>query len=886
MIRDIEEIFEPELVVAMAAGTTLLTDTFQQAADWRRRLVVDLKSPACETPVVFSWQAWLAALSAGQPRIPVALNRMQETRLWEQVIQDDLPEQPAMSVHGLAAHARDAYALMREYQIDVTELACSGEEAAALARWIGAIRKKFNRKEFAGRMLAADLGHYLLPRMQEIITAEAIILAGFESYTPIQQHLLEAVQTSGARLMRAKSSATPARPVLYACADAQSEYVHIATRIKIVLEVDPLARIAVVTSDAISDLPALRRVLDEILMPEARLNFSFATQAVVMAGDRLTGSPMIRQLLQFLAMAGEAAISFDEASSLLFSPWLQGYEAERMGRARLDQSFRQQNRHRMTFKSLLHSSRVQELPELLSVIKTLAAWNRHGRSANEWVKAVHELLKAAGFVQPGQTHGAARSNHEIRQINAFRDVLVSLVAIDAVGHKLSWAQFLSLLRTACSEARLALTAKYCNVVVMPLARMTGLSFDYLFVLGMDEEAFPPPARPHPLLPASVQKSYSIPMSSGSLALEASEQLWTGLLESAPSVEISYAKQRDERILLPSSFVAYMEPKSGYVSDTEAVKLPLEDFDDAPDVPLGINEAVRGGAAIIRSQSACPFRAFATHRLGISRLEETSPGIEPKRKGSLIHLALEYIWKRLKTQKDLAALTHDKLLELIDASIDYSWNNSSIVTDTKSREYEQKRMRGILIEWLKLELKRPNFRVLGIEQEYLMQLPEGSRQQFSVRIKADRMDEDEFGRRILIDYKTGEKQSVSGWLKERIEEPQLPQYALAAGLDADDAVAFARVRSGDMAYEGLCGEDIGISGIVACDGKRGAPQDWRQVLDEWRVNINALAAEFVDGRCDVSPRDANVCRYCGLEAICRIGEIGFDTDTDDPQEGRV
>jgi len=885
-IQDIEEISEPESVAALTAGAMLLTSTSLLAFDWKRRLVSAFGRQVCETPAVYSWQAWLSALSAGQPMIPVALNHIQETRLWEQVIQDDLPEQPAMSVHGLAVHARDAYALMREYQIDVAELACSGEEAAALARWIGAIRKKFNKKELTARMLEADLGHYLLPRMKEIVTAEAIILTGFESFTPIQQHLFEAVQASGARLMRVKSSATPARPVLYACADAQSEYVHIAARIKMVLEVDPLACIAVVTSDAISDLSALRRVLAEGLMPEARLDFSFSRQAVLMAGDRLTDSPMIRQLLQFLAMAGEAAISFDEASLLLFSPWLQGYETERMGRARLDQSFRQQNRHRMTFKGLLHSSRVQELPELLSVIRALAAWNRHGRSANEWIRAVHELLKTAGIVQSGQTHGAARSNHEIRQMNAFRDVLVSLVAIDAVDHKLAWTQFLSLLRMACSEVRLALTAKYANVVVMPLARIAGLSFDHVFVMGLDEEVFPPPARPRPLLPANVQKRYAIPMSSGALAYEASQQLWTRLLQSAPSVEISYAKQRDERELLPSSFVARVEPQGCCVSDTEIIQLPLEDFDDAPNVPLGLNEAVRGGAAIIKNQSACPFRAFATHRLGISRLEETSPGIEPKRKGALVHLALEYIWKRLKTQKDLAALKHDKLLELIDASIDYSWCNLNIIAGTKSQKYEQKRMRGLLIEWLKLELKRPNFRVLGIEKEYLMQLPEGSRQQFSVRIKADRLDEDESGRRILIDYKTGEKQLVPSWLKERIEEPQLPQYALVAGLDADDAVAFARVRSGDMAYEGLCGEDIGISGIVACDGKRGAPQDWRQVLNAWRVNINALAAEFVDGRCDVSPRNTNVCRHCGLEAICRIGEIGFDTDTDGSQEGRV
>jgi len=147
-----------------------------------------------------------------------------------------------------------------------------------------------------------------------------------------------------------------------------------------------------------------------------------------------------------------------------------------------------------------------------------------------------------------------------------------------------------------------------------------------------------------------------------------------------------------------------------------------------------------------------------------------------------------------------------------------------------------------------------------------------------------MDVDETGRKILIDYKTGAKQSTAKWVvneeHERIEEPQLPQYALAANLGPDDAVAFARVRSGDMAYEGLCGEDIGIDGIAACDGKRGRPDDWQAVLDDWKASINALATEFVEGRCDVSPRDEHACQYCGLEAVCRIEEMNMNCERDD------
>jgi len=367
---------------------------------------------------------------------------------------------------------------------------------------------------------------------------------------------------------------------------------------------------------------------------------------------------------------------------------------------------------------------------------------------------------------------------------------------------------------------------------------------------------------------------------------ASECLWQSLLRAAPTIDISYARQRDDKELLAASFVADLETGSGDILPVDAVRLDMGVFDDESAVPLPVGQAVRGGTSIIRNQSACPFRAFATHRLGISELGETTPGIEASSKGSLIHLALESIWRELETQATLAGLDDAAVITLIDAAIEHAWQEAYVVADSRTREFEQKRMRRILLEWFELELNRPAFKVVAIEREYLLALPEGSDQQgsdqqFTVKIKADRMDVDVSGRRILIDYKTGAKQSTAKWLVAeggeledgRIEEPQLPQYALAAKLGEDDAVAFARVRSGDMAFEGLSGDDIGIKGIVACDGKRRAPDDWPGVLDDWKTNINALATEFIEGRCDVSPRDVHACDFCGLEAVCRIEEMG-------------
>jgi len=886
------------LAAHLGRGGLLLTATPQQAGDWKRRLISASDHAVCETPAVLTWQAWLRELAAGQASMPVALNRIQEHWLWEQVIRADFkqsgePGQSAASVRGLAGHARHAYALMQEYRIDKAELACAGAEADALLRWIDAVHNKLNGGALAGRMLDADAALKLLSCIEATDKPAAVLLAGFDVFTPMQQALLTALQALGVELAQVTNEAMPAESTLCICNDTQSEYRHIASRIRSMLDDAPALRIIIATADAAHDMTALKRRLNDALMPELRYEPVHAMQAVVMAGESLADRPMIRQLLHMLTLSGEFSLSFDEFSTLLFSPWLKGYEAERFERAELDARFRQRNRHRLTFQGLLNTAEVQAMPELLSVIRAMADWDRHKRSANDWVKAVHELLKTTGFVrlgagQNGADTGGQRNNHDIRQMNAFRDVLTSLVAVDALAEdssrgQLTWMQFLGLLRTGCSECHFPEMAKYANVMVLPLSQISALQCDHLFVMGMDEEAFPAPARPCPLLPASVQKKYALPMSSGAQVYASARRLWDTVLQSAPRIDISCVRQRDDRELLPSSFVADVEAQPCDILDEGRLRLPMERFDDIAPVPLSPGATVRGGTSILRNQSACPFRAFAMHRLGIAPLGETSPGIEPSSKGSLIHLALEYIWRRLQRQSALAALSDADTAALIDAAISHAWSEAYVAVDSRTRDCEKQRMQSVLRAWLALELQRPAFRVTAIEKSFQLRLPASSAMpgdvdadrsvHIDVKITADRMDMDASGRQLLIDYKTGARQSTAKWLNERIEEPQLPQYALAAELGVDDAVAFARVRSGDMAYEGLCGDDIGIQGIIACDGKRGAPDDWQAVLDDWRTNINALATEFVEGRCDVSPRDAHACQYCGLEAVCRVEETG-------------
>jgi len=874
----------------LRAGATLITATSALAADWKRRMMAQTPG-VIATPDIVTWQHWLMNLASSCSEMPIPLTAHQEMQLWEQLIlrdlsHNDFPREKSASVRGLARHASEAWILMQQYRINVRELSPGGEEAEALARWIRSMQSQLNSGKLIGRTLAAEMPRHLYAQFHSqgsgiAWSGGSIILDGFESLTPMQHQILDALQQKGCDILHVPGCGRKAACILTPCPDESSEFWHIAERIKILLDRDEHLRILVLTAKPGCDATRLRRVLDSVLIPDAYLDPARDIQAVATAGDALSHWPMIEQALHLLSLAGKKRIGFDDFSPLLFFPWLSGYGDERMARASLDAKFRKQNRRRLSLNGLLASADIHALPLLLPVIGAVSDWRPGRQSAVFWVKAVHALLLSAGFFRGGQEDEQPRSNLEIRQMNAFRDILSSLAALDAVEPALDWHTFLSRLRTSCAETRLGRTPTYPNVVMMPLNQVAGMQSGHVFVTGMDEEAFPSAVHPYPLLPVHLQRKYGVSMSSGALTFESSRWLWAQLLQVAPTIECSYARQKDEHEMLPSSFVAGWSETGMQPRLRLPLPLELETFEDAPDVPLQSDEVIHGGASIIKNQSACPFRAFATHRLGIVQLSETEPGIEATARGSLIHLALEFIWRRLKSQTELLKLTKIERADLLGAAIDHAWKERNIFRDSDVQAIEKKRMLHVLNAWLDAETARPPFEVYEYEKAYDLSLPEAESKQCSVHIKVDRIDRDETGRRILIDYKTGHKQSVSKWLGDRMDEPQLPLYALAAGVSVDDAVTFATVRSGnEMGFEGLAGEDTGITGIAVCDGKRNRPGDWQQVLDDWRVHINTLAREFAEGRSAVAPRNSRACAYCGLEAVCRIEETGFESNIED------
>jgi len=864
----------------LAQSSILITHSPQLANDWKRRYNIKQTMTACETPQIYTWSAWLSELFQ-QTSNWACLKDIQEQLIWQQAIQHDLPDLTEGSIRGLAKQASKAYALMQSYQISTPTLTqAGGDEAEALTRWVHAIHAQLEQTNDPTYTLKADIAALLLTHQSSsplpLALPSSIIFDGFEYFTPIQEQHLSMYAKSGSKILQVERYHTPLDVSLHPCQDQQAEYQHLALQSKAILDKNPQARIALISTQTSqqTELAALKRHMQKILAPESCLHPEMQYQSIA-TQERLSDTPMIQQALHILAQCARQEISFEDFSPLLFCPWIRGFEQEHTLRASLDALFRQQNRHRIQLKSLLQSSSIQTMPALKSCIESTLTWQQSipkKQSAEHWIKACQHLLQRYGFMQAGLEHESIRSAFEIQCMNALHENITKLIALDAMQEGCTWSQFLAWLRSSCAETQLLRPASLGNIFILNMQQAIGMQFDYMLIYGMDDNNFPPAARPQSLLPMRIQQDCRIPMSHGSLVFESCQWLWQQMQYTAPHIMVSYATLRDEQTMQASNFVMALPIKQALSDTTIAEHWASEDFDDTQLTPVADTQHIRGGTGIIKNQSACPFRAFAVHRLRIDTLGETSPGIEPSTKGSLIHLALEYIWQQLLTQQKLLGMSSEQQQHLIHDSIEHAWQRNKKPIDFHSQAIEKKRMHGLLQQWLILEAQRPPFQIEALEKTYQLSLPSKAKLALPITIKADRMDKDMHGHRLLIDYKTGTKQSSSQWLGERIAEPQLPMYALAANLSANDAVSFASVRSGDdMGFEGLSGDDMGIKGLTLCDGKRNRPDDWQGILDNWQQQIDALAEEFMQGRSDVAPRDKQACDYCKLEAICRVDE---------------
>src|SRR6266516_2250119 len=198
------------------------------------------------------------------------------------------------------------------------------------------------------------------------------------------------------------------------------------------------------------------------------------------------------------------------------------------------------------------------------------------------------------------------------------------------------------------------------IQVLGLLESAGVEFDHLWVTGLTDEAWPLKSSPNPFLPLAQQRKAGIPEASAETSLALDRRITDGWKQAAGEVVFSHFTKEEDRDVLPSPLIADLPEKAveipafSKLRDVIFASRKTETLQDRV-APAVREKQVRGGTRVLSDQAACPFRAFARHRLHAEELEEPAEGLDASKRGKLVHLLMQNVWDELK---DSTALQGD------------------------------------------------------------------------------------------------------------------------------------------------------------------------------------------------------------------------------------
>lgn len=831
-----------------------------------------------ETPRVLPCAAFVAGLHDVALHDPVVtgvrapLTTTQEAALWEAVV--EASDVPLASPAGAAQLAAAAWSLAHQWQIaDRVRHYAMSEDTRVFAGWAAEYARRVERLDATDQARLPDAVRVLVSAGGMPAPAE-VLLAGFAELTPQQDALFQALAARGTRVETHGDERARGECRRMEAADAHEELERMADWVVARLRSKEDARIGIVVPDLGARGGAITRALDAALTPDALLVPADRQRPyTVSLGGALADTPLAATALRALRLAA-GEIDFAEASMLLRSPHVDFGSAP--ARARFDAEWRRRSGRATSLDHLLavaRSSRADAAPAPRAALEALRAWKgragTRSRRLSEWAALLMEALRTIGF--PGVD---TLDSAEHQTLARWQELMSEFAALERVQGAVDLRGAVSRLSRLAAATVFQPEGGDPPVQVLGLLEAEGLEFDHLWIAGLTSEAWPIPARAHPLLPLELQRVKRMPGALADVELQRSCAMLDRLSRSAPEVVASHAAREGDRSLAPSAMIAAW-PAAALASPAPRAwhvlaSAPLETFVDARAVPLPDTRVVGGGASTLTDQSACPFRAFATHRLGADEPEQPHDGLAASERGELVHRVLARFWESIpqRTRSFVAALSVPERTTILERAAD---NAIARIRERRPGALgdgllaiEKRRLVAMALDWLRFEVEqRGEFEVMAIEERRALAIGP-----LSLNGRLDRVDRLADGTTVIIDYKTGAKGGVRSWLGARPDEPQLPLYLVASEPDAR-AVAFARVRTGEKEFVALA-EDESILPKARVDWKQ-QHASWPALVKAWNDELTRLAADFAAGVAEVAPKRADTCRYCGVATLCRLNE---------------
>jgi probable DNA repair protein len=884
-----------EVLQVAFEGALVITSNTRAARNLKRAYAerqLARKVPAWQSPDILPWSAWLKRLwhehifrSPGQ--FTALLDERQERILWERIIASD---RGMLDTSLLAAQCSRAWKLLHAFRMPLDKISFQRKpDTAAFLRWSATFTLQCNKNAWMDEARLLDALHSV---DGEVTVGRKVILWGFDSLTPQQQHFLDALHARGTDLILSYSDNEPAVPHRISLEDTRAELRAAAAWSRSLLERSPETTIGVVIPNLEEIRPAAGRIFLETLHPDALLisNSDLRRSFDISLGIPLSDAPIVSAALSILSLAARSQ-PLETVSRILRSPFL-GKQEEAGARALLDARIRSKGATELSLERLLtFASDQQGCAIFTGSIRKLGI--SVARLAGKllpsaWSREILQLLTTAGW--PG-SRTETSSEHQARR--AFVDLLSNFAKLDLVLDPLDFASMVRRLSAIAEESIFQPENLGAPIQLLGLLEAAGSQFDHLWVMGMHANAWPPEPSPSPFLPIDSQRSLNVTGSSTAERLAYAERVTQRLLRSAREVVISHPlREQDIDLAISPFFADCIELDRTSLPDTAAANYERVLFASSADEPSAdvkgpaVSEAVSpGGINIFKLQAACPFHAFAELRLGARELEMPAPGLDYRVRGNLLHKSLELVWQELQSSAELQAKSQPELGELVRRNVNLAIDQSDTALlngwEQQIAELERDRLVILISGLLEKEKRRPSpFRIKELELKTAV-----THGGVTANVKVDRIDELEDGSLVLLDYKSGVP-SINQWGGERPDDPQLPVYA--SQLESElSAIAFVQLNKENIQFKGYAKNENILPAVKSYDSltekQRPAPT-FPDLLRDWQQTLEWLGDEFRSGEAKVDPKKKlQTCRYCHLEMMCRVNEVPFEPEEDAAHE---
>lgn len=858
----------------------------------------------------FIERMYLDALYRANTCLPFLLSPIQEQALWEEIIQFSEIGKTLLKIPQTAQLVKEAWQLMHAWHLTpFIENQFWNDDIRAFLDWAESYRAATAHAQQLDHARVCDFisEYYASLGIEKIST---LICHGFDVFTPQQLTFFDTLRDYGCEVVILHSGIADYQHLENAqfCEFASSlDEIHqsaVWARSKIE-QTDQTVRIGIVVPELASYRNMLKRIFSTIMYPDVRFGLPGVAQQIppfnISLGEMLTQYPLIDAALVCLFLLDQE-IEFERVSHWFRSPFLGGAEIEFEQRVLIDACIRWNAEPIMTVERLwmlLQQSEgdlkcpllMQQLSDLITFRQTqLPRQESHATYA----KMITEVLRIIGF--PGERK---LNSSEYQTYRKWQALLAEFASFDRIVPSTTYQEAIGRLYRMASETLFQPETPEVPIQILGVLEAANQEFDYVWVMGLSDKHWPLQTQFNPFLPLELQRKTKLPLASTMEALQYCRRLMQGWCAHTREAIFSYARYNDGDAgeeLTPSALLAgitKIQPSStATISHLDLIKssCELEQIQEGDIPPLAqhiMAQVMPGGTAVIKDYAACPFRAWAKHRLRIESPLLPHAGLSASERGILVHQLLAQLWRKLQTKDALDALHDDELESLLASlareAIAEMQRAKPLMLSGRFAEIEVRRLLLLVREWLDQERKRNFFAVVAVEEKRMLRVGD-----LELSVRLDRVDEIDIGHRIVIDYKTS-KPSVQALIGERPDEPQLPLYLAMTETDQQAiGVAFAAVKRGEMGFAALVRESDMLPGVKAFKHVNGCKQysTWTELVTAWRENLTKLAAGFCAGDANVNPKNfPKTCEFCDMQLFCRIhesiaaGAMGPEQDND-------